>query len=202
MKKVLLILVGVTLLLIGIMVGTTKPLTQDQNQDVTVGSWDENTYHNDYFDLELRLPGAWVYNNDSLESEINEAFSKDKNLKYLTSAMGKNKAFVAFAYKLPLITARLNKEDDMRSLRKALKKQSLNFFSDLDDIDFELQPDITNKNGVKFIPATFEQNQGKYNFVGKILFTRKKEYIVVFFMMGIGNTEKIMEDITDSISFE
>lgn len=198
MKKVLFISIGIALLLMAIMIGATRPSNKDQ-VDVTAGSWDNNAYHNDYFGLEFYLPGRWEHESSE---PVNNEDVKDQDNYLLTRSVGKNKAFAVLAGKLDTFTAMLHKEDDMVYLRKALDDPRMKSLFLKDDIVLTIEPDITNKNGVKFVPAQVKMIDGNQVLSGKLLVTRKKDYLLVFVFLGTDNAQKGLDEIADSISFE
>ncbi len=201
MKKNLFVAIGVTLLLIAIMIGITKPLSGNKVKDVTMGSWDEKTYHNDYFGLEFRLPGNWHHDTKELTAIADSMDSEDEKISYLTGAVGNNRVFMVFAYEMSPLSTILYREGDTRSLRKALNDPRIVGLVQ-GEMDYEVEADYVNKNGVKFVPTKITMSNGNQQASGKIWFVEKKGYIVMFIFIGVNKSEELMTPIVDSISFE
>ncbi len=198
MKKFLFISIGVTLLLIGIMVCVTR--SSYKKKVITSSSWDKMTYYNDYFQLKFTLPKNWKQEDQELAAHIQGLIEKDKNIHYLTCAKRKSKEFVVLVYQLPKISGYFNKTDDTMSIKEALEKERLKIFPQYDDKNyFKIESEIINKEGVQFVPVRFRLHQGEEAISGRILLVRKREYILIFYLKGIDESEDITQHpiITD-----
>ncbi len=95
----------------------------------------------------------------------------------------------------------LIKEDDTRLLKKALISDHL-ISRVQEEMVFEVESDVMNKNGVEFVSIKAEIVDGDETLFGKMLFAKKKDYIVMFLFVEVDKSGKVMDQIMDSISFQ
>lgn len=87
MKLTKRVLLPVLVLLIPVLLGCTKKATKE----IDFGMFDGNSYHNDYFDMTINLPGEWSVQDSESTRRLKETGQKmlagdDKQLKAIVKA--------------------------------------------------------------------------------------------------------------------